>query len=125
MTAAGGETTLGARPTRSRRVRRPLWLAFLTGAAVGLLGGLVGLGGAEFRLPLLIGVFGFIALQAVIVNKAMSLVVVLAALPSRLFAVPVDLVAAHWLVAVSLLAGSLPGAWVGASWATRMRAAML
>ncbi len=29
------------------------------GAAVGLLGGLIGLGGAEFRLPLLIGLFGF------------------------------------------------------------------
>lgn len=42
------------------------------GAAVGILGGLIGLGGAEFRLPLLIGVFGFAALNAVILNKAMS-----------------------------------------------------
>jgi hypothetical protein len=41
----------------------------------GGLGGLVGLGGAEFRLPLpMIGVFGFLALQAVIMNKAMSLI---------------------------------------------------
>jgi uncharacterized membrane protein YfcA len=92
---------------------------------VGLLGALVGLGGAEFRLPLLIGLFGFIALQAVIVNKAMSLLVVLVALPSRLAAVPLDAVAAYWFVAVSLLPGSLPGAWIGASWATRMRAATL
>jgi len=60
-----------------------------------LLGGLVGLGGAEFRLPLLIGLFAFVALQAVIVNKAMSLVVVLVALPSRLVAVPLDALAAH------------------------------
>jgi hypothetical protein len=45
-------------------------------------------GGAEFRLPLLIGVFGFAALQAVILNKAMSLIVVLTALPARLFAIP-------------------------------------
>ena len=36
----------------------------VAGAAVGLLGGLIGLGGAEFRLPLLIGVFGFAALHA-------------------------------------------------------------
>jgi uncharacterized protein len=41
---------------------------FLAGAGVGVLGGLTGLGGAEFRLPLLIGVFGFAALSAVIVN---------------------------------------------------------
>ncbi len=29
-------------------------LAFASGAAVGVLGGLIGLGGAEFRLPLLL-----------------------------------------------------------------------
>ncbi|MEO8518928.1 MAG: hypothetical protein ABI438_07075 [Dermatophilaceae bacterium] len=53
------------------------------GAAVGLLGGMIGLGGAEFRLPLLIGVFGFAALQAVNLNKAMSsLDVVLTAVAS-------------------------------------------
>ncbi len=51
------------------------------GAGVGLLGGLIGLGGAEFRLPLLIGLFEFAALHAVIRNKAMSLVVVLVAVP--------------------------------------------
>ena len=48
---------------------------FVLGASVGVLGGLIGLGGAEFRLPLLIGIFGFLALQAVILNKALSLVV--------------------------------------------------
>ena len=51
------------------------------GAVIGTLGGLIGLGGAEFRLPLLIGLFGFGALEAVILNKAMSLVVVATALP--------------------------------------------
>ncbi|MGY1696254.1 MULTISPECIES: TSUP family transporter [unclassified Geodermatophilus] len=125
MAAAGDETPAGAPLTDSRPPRRRPVPAFAAGAAVGLLGGLVGLGGAEFRLPLLIGLFGFLALQAVVVNKAMSLVVVLVAVPSRLSAVPLDAVAAHWPVAVSLLAGSLPGAWVGASWATRVRAATL
>src|SRR4051812_18778877 len=81
---------------------------------------MIGLGGAEFRLPLLIGLFAFAALQAVIVNKAMSLIVVITALPARLLGVPFDQVAPHWTVAVNLLAGSLVGAWVGASWATRM-----
>lgn len=49
---------------------------------------MVGLGEAGFRLPLLIGVFGFVALAAVIAKKAMSLIVVLTALPARLAAVP-------------------------------------
>ncbi|WSE17163.1 sulfite exporter TauE/SafE family protein [Streptomyces sp. NBC_01397] len=98
---------------------------FGAGAAIGVLGGMIGLGGAEFRLPLLIGLFGFAALSAVILNKAMSLVVVLVALPARLAAVPAAEVAARWPVAVNLLAGSLLGAWVGASWAVRMRSATL
>ena len=100
-------------------------VAFIAGAGVGLLGGMIGLGGAEFRLPLLIGVFGFLALQAVIVNKAMSLAVVITALPARLVAVPMADLAPHWPVVVNLLAGSLAGAWAGASWATRMRTATL
>ncbi|MER6616622.1 sulfite exporter TauE/SafE family protein [Streptomyces xantholiticus] len=98
---------------------------FAAGAAVGVLGGMVGLGGAEFRLPLLIGLFGFAALSAVILNKAMSLVVVLVALPARFAAVPLSEIAGHWPVVLNLLAGSLLGAWAGASWAVRMRSATL
>jgi uncharacterized membrane protein YfcA len=93
--------------------------ALLAGAAVGTLGGLIGLGGAEFRLPLLIGLFGFAALAAVIMNKAMSLIVVASALVFRARAVPLEQVLAHWPIVVNLLAGSLLGAWWGASWATR------
>ncbi|MER5930995.1 sulfite exporter TauE/SafE family protein [Streptomyces sp. NPDC002054] len=100
-------------------------LVFGAGAAIGVLGGMIGLGGAEFRLPLLISLFGFAALSAVILNKAMSLVVVLVALPARMAAVPASEVAAHWPVAANLLAGSLLGAWAGASWAVRMRSSTL
>ena len=98
---------------------------FVAGAGIGILGGLIGLGGAEFRLPLLIGLFGFAALQAVILNKAMSLVVVVTALPTRLVSVPWRDVIPHWGVALNILAGSVVGAWLGASWATRMRSATL
>lgn len=94
--------------------------AFGGGAIIGTLGGLIGLGGAEFRLPLLIGPFGFSALQAVILNKAMSLVVVASALPFRAAAVPFSTIGDHWLTIVNLLAGSLLGAWFGAGWATRL-----
>jgi hypothetical protein len=70
-------------------------------------------------------VFGFLALPAVIMNKAMSLIVVLTALPARLVAVPIDTLTDYWLVVVNLLAGSLIGAWIGAAWATRMRSATI
>jgi uncharacterized membrane protein YfcA len=105
--------------------RSSLPLAFAAGAAVGVLGGMIGLGGAEFRLPLLIMLFGFAALQAVILNKALSLVVVLTALPARLTAVPLSALLPHWSAVANLLVGSLAGAWVGASWATRMRTSTL
>ena len=98
---------------------------FGSGAAIGTLGGLIGLGGAEFRLPLLIGLFGFGALEAVILNKALSLVVVAAALPLRAASVPFARVAERWDVIATLLAGSLIGAWLGAGWVTRLKSRTL
>lgn len=114
-----------AAAARLRVDRARLAYGFGIGAGLGMLGGLIGLGGAEFRLPLLIGVFGFGALEAVILNKAMSLVVVASALPLRAATVPWDSVAAHWTVIANLLAGSLAGAWFGAGWATRLRSRTL
>ncbi len=101
------------------------WFSVGAGAAVGTLGGLIGLGGAEFRLPLLIGVFGFSALPAVILNKAMSLAVVASALPFRASVVPFRELLAHADIISILLAGSLAGAWFGADWATKLKTATL
>ncbi len=103
-----------------RRTAAAIW-----GIMIGTLGGLIGLGGAEFRLPVLIGFFRFVALEAVILNKAVSLVVVASALPFRSQAVPMEDVASHWPIILNLLAGSLLGAWLGASWATRLRSETL
>ena len=99
--------------------------AFVSGTGIGTLAGLIGLGGAEFRLPFLISMFRFGALEAVIINKAMSLVVVASALPFRTGTTSVAAVAGQWPVIVNLLAGSLLGAWFGASWATRLRSETL
>ncbi|MEU5087284.1 sulfite exporter TauE/SafE family protein [Streptomyces sp. NPDC021356] len=55
----------------------------------------------------------------------MSLVVVVVALPARLAAVSATQLADHWPVAVNLPAGSLLGAWAGASRAVRMRSGTL
>lgn len=104
---------------------RSLPLAFVIGAVVDILGGMIGHGGAEFRLPLLIGLFGFAALQAVIMNKAMSLIVVITALPARLLGVPLADVTPFWFIVVNLLIGSLVGAWVGAHWATKIASTTL
>lgn len=98
---------------------------FSSGFAVGTLGGLIGLGGAEFRLPLLIGLFGFDALSAVILNKAISLVVVASSLPFRMGAVPFASILERWDVIVTILAGSLAGAWYGAGWATKLKSKTL
>lgn len=104
---------------------RNLPIAFGGGAIIGSLGGLIGLGGAEFRLPLLIGPFRFAALEAIILNKAMSLVVVATALIFRTRTVPFEVVAAHWPIILNLLTGSLIGAWLGAGWAVRAKSATL
>lgn len=63
--------------------RRSPALAALWGAPIGLLGGLIGLGGAEFRLPVLAGVFGYAARRAVALNIAISLITVASALLIR------------------------------------------
>ena len=99
--------------------------AFGAGTAIGILGGLIGLGGAEFRLPLLISLFKFHGLEAVILNKAASLIVVATALPFRARTVPIAEVGAHWPIMVNLLAGSLIGAYAGAAWATRLKSETL
>jgi hypothetical protein len=57
--------------------------AFASGTGIGTLAWLIGLGGAGFRLPFLIGMFRFGGLDAVIIHKAMSLVVAATALLFR------------------------------------------
>lgn len=100
-------------------------VTFSSGAIIGTLGGLIGLGGAEFRLPLLISIFHFAALEAVIINKASSLVVVASALLFRSKAIPFDSVIIHWDIIINLLLGSLIGAWLGAGWAIRLKSQTL
>ena len=51
---------------------RPL-IAFLCAAPIGVVGGLLGLGGAEYRLPVLVGPLRYRAHQAIALNLAISL----------------------------------------------------
>jgi uncharacterized membrane protein YfcA len=88
--------------------------AFGIGASVGAAGGLIGLGGAEFRLPALVGAMGLAAQQAVPVNLVTSFVVLAAAFPFRAAAVPMAAIGPHLPAVLGMLAGSMAAAWVGA-----------
>lgn len=98
---------------------RNIW-AFTWGALVGVLGGLIGLGGAEFRLPILVGVFHYRTLQAIIINLMVSLVTVTVSFIFRSGIVGLENIAAHWAVIVNILLGSLIGSYTGVHYATRI-----
>jgi len=98
---------------------------FIGGGAIGVLGGLVGLGGAEFRLPMLISMFGFSALSAVILNKAMSLIVVAFALLFRSSDISFSLLYTHIDIIICMLLGSVVGAWFGAGIAIKLQSGLL
>ncbi len=95
-------------------------LAFGVGAIVGVLGGLIGLGGAEFRLPLLVGWFRYPLLPAILVNLLVSFVTVVVSLAFRLQSQGLAPLLEQWPVAINILAGSLPGSYVGVYLATRI-----
>ena len=95
-------------------IRRKPFLSFLTGAVIGVLGGLIGLGGAEFRLPVLLTVFGYATLPAVVVNLVVSLVTVVFSFIFRLKTISLNVVAANLSVVANILAGSLIGSYFGA-----------
>lgn len=94
--------------------------AALAGAVVGILGGLLGLGGAEFRLPVLVGVFALSLRRAIPLNLAVSFVAVVVAAPSRWWlagqAPPLDAMP----VGVAMIAGGMVGAGLGARWLARV-----
>lgn len=94
--------------------------AFLSGGLIGTLGGLIGLGGAEFRLPVLINIFRLNTLEAIVINKATSLIVVGLALIFRLPSIPLEQLLAHSDIVLQLLFGSLIGAWFAAGKALTM-----
>lgn len=103
---------------------RNIW-AFAWGALVGILGGLIGLGGAEFRLPVLVSIFNYRTLQAIIINLIVSLVTVTFSFIFRSGVLGLENVAANWAVITNILAGSLIGSYVGVHYATRINERVL
>jgi uncharacterized membrane protein YfcA len=98
-------------------IRRPL-AAALAGAAVAILGGLIGLGGAEFRLPLLITIFALYPHRAIRINLLISLAT-LAMSAARLSFPQVNL-SDFGVEIAGMLVGGMIAAWVGASYLSRI-----
>jgi uncharacterized membrane protein YfcA len=100
-------------------IRRPL-AAACAGAAVAILGGLIGLGGAEFRLPILIAVFALYPHRAVRINLLVSFVVLVVSAASRLSFVHAVNLADQGVEIVGMLFGGIVAAWFGASLLSRI-----
>jgi uncharacterized membrane protein YfcA len=105
-------------------IRRPL-AAFTAGAAVAVLGGLIGLGGAEFRLPILIALFALLAHRAVRINLLITLATLAVSAVARLGSL--DSTSIHDLRGeiAWLLAGGIVAAWIGAGLLARIAKARM
>lgn len=94
----------------------------LVGFVVGIAGGLIGLGGAELRLPYLVGVLRLTPHQAVPVNLAVSLCTLLAAIPARLYTLDAVSLTPHFHEALAIAVGAVTAAWFGAGYLRRLSA---
>jgi uncharacterized membrane protein YfcA len=88
-------------------------LAFLFAVPIAILGGLIGLGGAEFRLPVLAGPLGYSTRQAVPLNLAVSLTTIVASLAIRSQSLSLAPVAPLLPAILALVAGAVVAAVAG------------
>ena len=96
-------------------IRRPLSAA-CAGAAVAILGGLIGLGGAEFRLPILIGIFALYPHRAIRINLLISLATLAMSAVARLGFLHTVNLADLQIEIAGMLAGGVVAAWLGAGY---------
>jgi uncharacterized protein len=100
-------------------IRRPL-TAMLAGGAVAVLGGLIGLGGAEFRLPILIAVFALYAQRAVRINLLISLATLAMSAVARLGFLGSTSAYDFRVEIAGMLVGGVIAAWIGAGYLKRI-----
>jgi uncharacterized membrane protein YfcA len=101
--------------TRHVARARPL-SAFLWGVPIGGLAGLIGLGGGEFRLPVLVGLLGYASRAAVPLNLVVSLVTLVSALAIRGQSLSLAPVLPHLPEVIGLGLGGM----AGAVWSARL-----
>ncbi len=116
----GRQALTGSSDTATVAVRPHAGRAFGFGVPIGTLGGLIGLGGAEFRLPVLTGVFGYPPRSAVALNLAISLITVSAALTVRTVTLDLTPVVALLPVAAAIALGAVASAYLGVGWVHRV-----
>jgi len=95
-------------------------IAFGCALLIGGIGGLLGLGGGEFRLPILVGLIGLAARTAVPMNQILSLVTLVTALVVRGHAGSLVGVGTFGPAVVSLGLGSITAAWFSARLLSRI-----
>lgn len=95
--------------------------AFGWSVPIGGLGGLIGLGGGEFRLPVLLHVIGFPAHAAVPLNLVTSFVVLAVALPIRSRAIALDALVPLLPEILGLALGGMASAAWGARFVAGLR----
>jgi uncharacterized membrane protein YfcA len=84
------------------------------GVPVGLLGGLIGLGGGEFRIPVLLRRFGLTPGQVVPLNSVISIVTLVASFAFRAGSLSLAPLVPHLADIAALTAGGLVAALAGA-----------
>jgi hypothetical protein len=94
--------------------------AFLYAVPIATLGGLIGLGGAEFRLPVLVGPLGYPARRAVPLNLAVSIVTICASLAIRSRSLSLAAVEPFAPAIIALIAGAVVAAVAGTALFARL-----
>src|SRR5260370_19360971 len=84
------------------------------------IGGLIGLGGGEFRLPLLVGLIGFTARSAVPMNQILSLITLVTALVVRWHTGSLIGIGAFAPAVIALGIGGVTAAWFAARLLSRV-----
>jgi uncharacterized protein len=92
---------------------------------IAILGGLIGLGGAEFRLPVLVGPLRYSPRQAVPLNLAVSIITIGAALVIRSRTLSFAPVAPYAPAIAALITGAVIAAWAGTALFGRLSDARL
>ena len=87
---------------------------------IGGLGGLIGLGGGEFRLPVLMHAIGFDARAAIPLNLIVSLITLSVAFIARGQAVPLAAIVPHLPEVLGLATGGMASAFYGAGVVRRL-----
>lgn len=87
--------------------------ALCTGAIVGVFGGIIGLGGAEFRIPVLKDIFKIKTSSLVKINLLISLITLLVSMSGRVIAGKKIDVFSNITVILLMILGSILGAYIG------------